>query len=594
MATDAEEIRNQTTPYPIPDNSFSTLSIKITRKNQDRHWKLRFIYLQCYFLTIATILGTGILGLPVTIAHAGLVPFLISFLIGFFVQALLVYLFVELLQKCQVVQLESLKVGVEDPAPTEEEDDEDEGEKAEADTGLLQPDAVAVHHQAESLQPNLHMLGHLFLSRPMSHAFNCILLFQFISIGISYVLAGSEAYAALLNVSHVYVIPAFTWILTLAILLAHTIIQPITSLLTLLKGILLIVTTVCVCVCVCVCVSQVAVTFAVGSEVGLQSSSDFSQMGKPFLMGTVALGGIVNVMPLLFSQISHNKTQILWFRRAVLGGLTTCTVLNVLWCWAVLEIVPQTSIPERRPTAEAAQPNSSSLSGPRSSISPLLYSNISLEESEKAGEIATIPVTKIINERYRAYSWVAELIQVFIAISVTVSFLVMGSAMKHTIDGLVSSLRSSRLEWLSKAWERNLPNKQHICSVRSMAKGFMSLLGFGVIFIVSVCDPRGFVVMLDKVVSFSLNTEVGLFVFIMMRESREDRFQNLAVPLPVGDCVFSLSWLLPTYFLFAVTYDVLQTLADVAHYLPFYSHSQDPHSPNLTGSLTAANLSALL
>ncbi|GLD65356.1 uncharacterized protein AKAME5_001683100 [Lates japonicus] len=110
---------------------------------------------------------------------------------------------------------------------------------------------------------------------------------------------------------------------------------------------------------------------------------------------------------------------------------------------------------------------------------PLLYSNISLEvgagevalqllniRSEKAGEIATIPLTKIINERHSAYSWVAELIQVFIAISVTVSFLVMGSAMKHTIDGLVSSLWSRKLEWLSKAWERNLPNKQHICSAR--------------------------------------------------------------------------------------------------------------------------------
>lgn len=47
MATDAEEIRIQTSPCPIPDNSLSTLSIKITRKNQDRHWKLRFIYLQC-------------------------------------------------------------------------------------------------------------------------------------------------------------------------------------------------------------------------------------------------------------------------------------------------------------------------------------------------------------------------------------------------------------------------------------------------------------------------------------------------------------------------------------------------------------------
>ena len=46
----------------------------------------------------------------------------------------------------------------------------------------------------------------------------------------------------------------------------------------------------CVSVCVFVSLFQVAVTFVVGSEVGLQSSADFSQMGKPFLMGTVALG----------------------------------------------------------------------------------------------------------------------------------------------------------------------------------------------------------------------------------------------------------------------------------------------------------------
>ncbi|XP_041862943.1 uncharacterized protein si:ch211-51h4.2 isoform X2 [Melanotaenia boesemani] len=532
MATDAEEIRTHTKPFPVPDNSLSALSIKLTRKNQDRHWRLRCIYLQCYFLTIATILGTGILGLPVTIAHAGLVPFLASFLVGFFVQAILIYLFVELLQKCQVVELESLKTGVaecivmdqvsvENPALTEEEE-EDEAENAEADTGLLQPSVLALHDQTEGLQPNLHLLGCLFLSRPMSHAFNCILLFQFISIGISYVLAGSEAYAALLDISHIYVIPVFTLILSLAILLAHTVIQPITSLLTLLKGILLIVT--------------VAVTFAVGSEVGLQSSSDFSQMGKPFLMGTVALGGIVNVMPLLFSQISHNRTQILWFRRAVLGGLTTCTVLNILWCWAVLEIVPQTSLPERRmATNTTTSPTSSSTSARPTSVHPQLFSNISLENSEKAGEIATIPLTKIINEHYRAFSWVAELIQVFIAISVTVSFLVMGSAMKHTLDGLVSSLWSSRLEWMSKAWERNLPNKHHVCSAR----------------------------------------------------------RHFAVPLPVGDCVFSLTWLLPTYFLFAVTYDVLQTLADVAHYLNLYNHDQEPHTHNWTGSFTATNLSTL-
>ncbi|KAK3533231.1 hypothetical protein QTP70_013673 [Hemibagrus guttatus] len=42
--------------------------------------------------------------------------------------------------------------------------------------------------------------------------------------------------------SHLYVIPAFTWTLSFGILLAQVIIQPITSLLTLLKGILLIIT----------------------------------------------------------------------------------------------------------------------------------------------------------------------------------------------------------------------------------------------------------------------------------------------------------------------------------------------------------------
>ncbi|XP_034036743.1 uncharacterized protein LOC117519560 [Thalassophryne amazonica] len=364
MATDVEENRKQTARSS--SSRVTTVSVQIRRKTADGHWRLWFIYLQCYFLTVATILGTGILGLPVTIAHAGLVPFLISFIAGFFAQALLIYLFVELLQRSQVVQLDYLKTGVmevivmeqvvlDDPVPIEEEEDEN----VEAGTGLLQQDGVTLQVQAEDLQPNLHMLGHLFLSRPMSCAFNCILLFQFVSIGISYVLAGSEAYSALIHVSYISVIPAFTWILSLIILLAQMIIQPIIAFLTLLKGILLIVT--------------VAVTFALGSEVGLQSTSDFSQMGKPFLMGTVALGGIVNVMPFLYSQISHNKTQILWFRRAVLGGLTTCTLLNIIWCWAVLHIVPQMSSPD-------TVNQSSSLFGPLTSVSPLLYSNVSLEE----------------------------------------------------------------------------------------------------------------------------------------------------------------------------------------------------------------------
>ena len=47
MATDASEIMIQTNPSPVPDNSFTTMSLKMTRKNQLSPWKLRLIYLQC-------------------------------------------------------------------------------------------------------------------------------------------------------------------------------------------------------------------------------------------------------------------------------------------------------------------------------------------------------------------------------------------------------------------------------------------------------------------------------------------------------------------------------------------------------------------
>ncbi|KTG06646.1 hypothetical protein cypCar_00029963 [Cyprinus carpio] len=220
MATAAEE---------ISENTETPVSFKSARKNQDRPWKLSFIYLQCYFLTIATILGTGILGLPVTIARAGLVPFLISFLVGFLVQT------------AETERILMIEVGSAEPLTQNAEEEEDTEEVEEADTGLLQSDVTA-RRQDEDLQPNLHVLGVLFLGKHTSHAFNFVLLFQFVSIGISYVLAGSEAYAALFHTSHVYVIPAFTWTLSLGILLAQIIIQPITSLLTLLKGILLVIT----------------------------------------------------------------------------------------------------------------------------------------------------------------------------------------------------------------------------------------------------------------------------------------------------------------------------------------------------------------
>ncbi|XP_048398875.1 uncharacterized protein si:ch211-51h4.2 isoform X2 [Stegostoma tigrinum] len=511
-------------------DNYTPLSLKTTRKNEDRPWKLRLIYLQCYLISIACILGTGILGLPGTVAHAGLQPFLVSFIVGFFMQVLLIYFFVDLLQRCRLVQVEAAKhlmveriimqdVSGQDSLPSSIEDEE---ETEDADHVLLHQNNGIDHFEEEQM-PNLHILGALFLNKYMSYVFDLLLILQL----------------------HVYVIPFFTWILSFGIILAQVIIQPITSILTLAKGTMLIIT--------------VIVTFVVGSEIHQEIFNDFCNIGTPFLMGTVALGGIVNVMPMLFSEISQNRSQIMWFRRSVTGGLTTCAILNILWCWAVLDIVPQTSA---RKVLFDGDLNTSAFAAHH--VVPgyiMTYSNISLEASEKAGEIATIPLTKIIMEQYKRFAWVAWFTEIFITVSITVSFLVLGSAMKHTLEGWVDSFWNEKCETAAERCEKSCYQLIKISGAKSLTQGLICLLGFGIIFLVAMSNPKGFVVALDKVTSFALNLEAGLFIFLMLRNSRSEPYKLITVPLPMSSRIFFLHWLLPIYFLFAVGYDIYQTLS---------------------------------
>ena len=61
---------------------------------------------------------------------------------------------------------------------------------------------------------------------------------------------------------------------------------------------------------------------------------------------------------------------------------------------------------------------------------------------ERIKFLCVLVCLQIIILKYTDYAWVAELIQVFVAVSVTVSFLVMGSAMKHTSMSLLEPVAS--------------------------------------------------------------------------------------------------------------------------------------------------------
>nr|KAG5699603.1 hypothetical protein BaRGS_000719 [Batillaria attramentaria] len=225
------------------------------------------------FVTIATILGTGILGLPVTLTESGLYPFLISFLIDACMQSVLIHFFTDLLQRAYAVQLENQK---EEAVPlnklVEEEiniDYEDTGDALMKEVQL--PDI-----EGRTLQPpNLHLLGKLFLGCGFQQAFDVLIILQF----------------------HFYVIPVFVWVLTFAIIFALRLIQPVISVLTFIKGTVLLATTV--------------VAFYVGVSLGRTITNDFAHIGAPFLMGTVALGGTINTMPFTFEKIKYRKNQIL-------------------------------------------------------------------------------------------------------------------------------------------------------------------------------------------------------------------------------------------------------------------------------------------
>ncbi|XP_064638411.1 uncharacterized protein LOC135494407 [Lineus longissimus] len=523
----------------------------IASKKKTSKGSLKLIYIQCYFVTIATILGTGILGLPVTLSRAGLYPFLVSFIIGFFMQGLLICIFTDLLQRTYAVQL--IRREHDEMIPLTEIDLDDDSfsdaEEENENSGPVLAGHVIIPKDIGVKEPNLHLMGQLFLGCGVRQLFDLVLIVQFISLLISYTLAGSEAYAQVIGVPYLYVIPVFCGLLTMAIVFALNLIQPVVSILTLAKGTLLLGT--------------VIVTFYVGAEIHHEITNDFMYTGAPFLMGTVALGGIINVMPFLYSKIGQNPQQVQSFRFAIIMGLLTCTVLNVLWCWAVLDIVPQ---------LDAVTCVKGSLPGNHSKIlftnpskpDMVCLQNISLGRSAANGEISTIPLTQMIQNLYPAYTWVAFLVELFIMVSITVSYLTIGAAMHHTLKGLVESMWSSQdrfTSYMSKI--KVAASRCRKCTTQFLCSTFLSLVAFSVVFAIAMLNPKGFVDMLEKVASSVINIEAGLFVFLMLLKARNSQNRRALIPLPLPNWVYYLQVLLPIYFCFAVVYDVFNAIVDI-------------------------------
>ncbi|CAF3441297.1 unnamed protein product [Rotaria socialis] len=496
-------------------------------------YDITFHYSQFYFVTIAAVLGTGVLGLPITLYDSGFGPFIISICIAYFVQVLLILFFTEVLQKVYYHNIEKLKESEQDHMLIQV--DTEESPTSESNYDVI-ADRV---HSSEALKrclPNLYSLGKLLLPSFLPYIYTLVVILLTMVFLISYGLAGSQAFATLFNIVYTDVIPAFCWILTFVVFVLHSFIQPIISVLTLIKAILFTMT--------------IIITLIVGSKIQNQPTSDYSATGDSMLMSAMALCGAVNIMPLMFSKLKQTRQQMIGFNVAVVLGLTTCLLLNILWCWSVLEIVPQKS------ACLPVYPNKTN------SIESQLFSGLqvageciaspSLQEAALKGEISTIPLSKILeSKKYASYKYVSIIIEIFVAISISVSFITVGSILYHTISGVVDSYWDLKMETESKY--RGI--LKYFTKRRILGLG-ISIICFTIVFVIVFTKPNSFKTVLEQGGTILLSIQIGIFVAMMIYQVSLPNFSSCEIPFSLPKWFFHLQFFIPVYFICIFIYDL--------------------------------------
>mmetsp|Transcript_29296 Transcript_29296/g.41246 ORF Transcript_29296/g.41246 Transcript_29296/m.41246 type:complete len:528 (-) Transcript_29296:60-1643(-) len=492
-------------------------------------------YVGCFFVTVASVLGTGILGLPVKTSQSGFWPFFVVFIVVLIMEEAVVAFTVELMQQSvalmdkHITSLDELKASHSKNSDTEEPSSAPSVESSsllasqKKSYGQL-TDQDDLKDKSTLYNLNLHVMGRIFLSPKMRHIFDVCVLLHFLSILISYVLAASEAWGELFGI-HVncqsepseheqnnlrIVIICFGAAATGCVVFGQKLFTTFVSFFTAAKGGLLVI--------------LVGIVAYAAIDINEHISSDWKYFMDSFLMSTVALGGAVNLMPLIFNKVPQTPQDVKKYRAAVMSGLFVCGVLIVLWTFFIMKAVPQTSEDDDSPSLSSANEN---------------------------GCISTIPLVEILQDDEdgnSSFGWIATIVQVFIMISVTVSFIAVGSGLKNFLDG-------QALFFVDNIPWNTIPVIRRYNPL-IIIKIFMYVFSFGSCLAIALGKPSCFLVILEYFTSMALNLENGAFIAWMLYISSQ--YQK-TVPAPVSPGLAKYSSLaVAIFFLLAVGY----TLAD--------------------------------
>lgn len=451
----------------------------------------------------------------------------------------LIFFLVEILQRARV---EFQKTKSNEPVPEEEQaisggeatmedDDEPKEPKMEmVELDVEQHGDLPIQKPGTSLSKgeDLHSLSVAYLHPVLRRFFDAGITLHFLSLLITYTLAASEAYGQLFGVHNHWIWLAIPFVILFAnaVIFGSRYLDPIISIFTFSKAGLLVL--------------MVIITAVVSANVNLQISNDWRYIGRPFLIGTVALGGVYNILPVAFEKVRFHSRQVKIFTWCAVAGLTLVYLFNLGWCFFVLRIVPQMpAVPE-------------STEGDGGSGSDSLW------EAEQNGQISTVPLVNIIRREHPNYRWIAVVVMLFTMVSITVSFVVNSMAWKHYLEGLIASLSPTRATpsnivhraWI---WLRNL----HINWKRLILYGssFTFILGFALL------NPKSFLKIMEKVTSFAANGTAAAICW-MLHRSRV--VSPVLIPWQLPPILWEARWVVMIFFLGAMVYNLVATIAGAA------------------------------
>ena len=209
------------------------------------------------------------------------------------------------------------------------------------------------------------------------------------------------------------IIPFFVVVFTLLVIYSFNFLRSIISVLTGIKvGFLMVV---------------IFGVGAVASQIDLTFKEQWQYVGRPFLISTIALGNSVSALTIIYGKFKPTKSNVRALRGGAMTGIFVCAALCILWTLFILKSVPQDHVDNNYPSLRQYEFHF------KLKILNFFF------RAEQQGEICTIPLVRIIHSQFPQFQWVATFITLFIAFSLTISYIIVTASLKQQIDGYMKA-----------------------------------------------------------------------------------------------------------------------------------------------------------